>query len=280
MENYVLFDGKRGESYQIIDTNTVPPAFSPDSSKFIHVGMNAGQSYLVINGEETDGCLALVPKPVFAAGGAHMAYGLFAGGKSAVYVDGKLALTAQGEDTFSFSPDGSRWAMIVAKVLRVDGVAVPNLALTEWSFVGPANRVERHNFAFSPDSKHIAYLGSDPTNPKRSGLFIDQKLVFHPPDNFAGTVKRVDFSPDGQHIFWVAMEPADAGEIQPPYRLYVDGEPSVKYALSIFSTSPGPAWEIGADGVLQILTVADDGIKRLRVTPSPDANITTLLAAK
>jgi hypothetical protein len=135
-----------------------------------------------------------------------------------------------------------------------------------------------HFYLFNPDSKHVAYLGADPANQKRCGLFIDQTLVFTPPNGFPGAIKRVDFSPDGQHIFWTIVEQPDPGETQQHYHLYVDGEPSVKYVLSQFDNY-STTWEIGADGTLQLIKITEDGLKRVRVTPSPDKSIATLLTA-
>ena len=70
---------------------------------------------------------------------------------------------------------------------------------------------------------------------------------------------------------------------------HVDGKRAVQFdwneASMVFSipggglADPPPAWNVGADGVLTLVGVIGDQVKRFRIMPSADTNISTMIAA-
>ena len=124
--------------------------------------------------------------------------------------------------------------------------------------------------------------------PAAQGLFVDGQHVFG--DDQTAAVRVATFSTDGQHLFWLTTErvkQAGPGYIQAV--TYVDGKRAVQFdwneASMVFSipggglADPPPAWNVGADGVLTLVGVIGDQVKRFRITPSADTNISTMIAA-
>jgi hypothetical protein len=278
---YILEDGKKGDNYPSINNSAMTPAFSPDSSKFLYVAQSGQQNFLVTNGDESDGFQTLMPKPVFTPDGRHLAYGTtpYGSQSNTVNVDGKTlpAHNSQIQNSFKFSPDGSRYAYKYDNgTLVIDGTDVPNMYVTNWQKNNPNTTVTVFNFLFSPDSKHIAYIAQDPNGGKR-GLWLDQTLAFKTTQT---NPDHIDFSTDSQHLFWTLREAPDAVMPGTMYHhaLYVDGKNIKEYQDSFFDALPG-AWLTQDNGTLQFYAIADGDIKRFTVTPQADTNISTLMAS-
>ncbi|MEO6002884.1 MAG: WD40 repeat domain-containing protein [Opitutus sp.] len=281
---FMILDGKKSPKYQSIDYSPPnEPVFSPDSSKFVYVGNNNGR-FLVVNGEESDAGFSL--GPYFGAGGSRLAYALQLTGGHELHVDDKVVFNGVLDD-FRFSADGAHYAFVGNKLLHLDGAPLSNFAVGEWTGIVATGmftgQVERYHYVFSPDGKHLAYLGDDPNNEKHRGLWIDKTFLFHSPSNYSGSILRPTFTPDSQHLFWYDRVAPSVSEPQGHFQLYVDGESSLTFPPTFFSydrgSSQGTAWEVGPDNALQILVVANGSLKRYRITPSPDKTIETLMVA-
>lgn len=286
---FMILDGKKQQKYQSIEAETgvftFAPRFSADSSKFFYGATNNNVRYLVVNEEESDAGFS--KGPYFAPGGTRVAYTLQNNSPdSELYLDNQSVFKGQIED-FSFSPDGAHYAFFGKQLLYLDATPVSTYGVGEWTGMVAAGisrgQLERYHYVFSPDGKHLVYLAGDPNNEARRGLWIDQSFVFHSPSNYMGSILRPTFTPDSRHLFWYDRVAPSVEEPQGHFQLYVDGEPSVKFAPPFYSYDrgniQGATWEMGADGTLQFLVVADNSIKRVRVTPSPEKTIANLLAS-
>jgi hypothetical protein len=273
---FVVTDGKAGAEYQGVSRLM----FSPDSSKAFYLAQSGSKNFLVVNGEESEGFeyLAGQTAPVtFSAKGGRYAYGTFNGMNRTftAVVDGQNVLP-QGRraagDSFAFSPDGKRYAFATLPAARnddanliVDGVEVPGLAPAEF----PLTQWERAMYSvFSPDGAHLAWRGVSKEDNRRSGLVLDGKLV----TGYMNFIRRPTFTPDSQHILWLVRETGT--EFRPRYRLYVDGRPEVVLEEG-FEFEPW-SWEMGKDGVLQVLATEGAVMKRYRITPGADTSVATM----
>jgi len=287
---FMILDGKKQQKYQSIESETtvfeMAPRFSADSSKFFYAARNNSGRFLVINEDESDAGFA--QGPYFTSGDARMAYTVAEGNtpNSDLYVDDKSVFKGQLTE-FSFSPDGAHYAFVANQQLYLDGAKVSDFALGEFTGLVQSGtnkgQFERYHYIFSPDSKHVVYLAGDPNNEAHRGLWVDKSFIFHSPSNYAGSILHPTFTPDGQHLFWYDRVAPSVAEPQGHFQLYVDGERSVTFAPSFLSyergSNQGVAWEMGPDGVLQFLVLADNVVKRVRVTPSADTSVATMMAA-
>ncbi len=281
--SFVIIDGKKGQDYQsLLDSGggvqgTDPYiGFTPDSSKFYYIAQQGAQSFLVVEEEEWDGIAGNFQPSV---GGGHRlgfigAEG--ATGKKFVVIDNK-AKERPNANFLNFSPDGSRYAFVAgisASKLWVDGVEVPVID------VGPngtSPRPDNSRCVFSPDSKHYVASGYVPRMPGLQGMYLNGKLVWQPDGNGHSQFHRTMFTPDSQHLFWVAPRLIASNEDKDILALYVDGKQTIKFAGNALDTRPGN-WEMSPDGTVTFVAITGNELKRYRVMPAPDANITTLLA--
>jgi hypothetical protein len=281
---FVVIDGKKGQEYMsIIDNPTFAgqPTFSPDSSKFVYDAMNGVKSFVVVNDDESD---AFNNQAFFvlSPSGKHLVMLGVRGQSSVCAVDAKVIRRPQQTGfnvaTLRFSPDESRWAWAVGG--PNDGAVLLDSA--ETGLAGP--------FSFSPDGKHLAVCGGRPAAGAH-GVFLDGKQVFASEQ----PVLYHAFTPDSQHLYWMTREP-DASKDAPPgsyqFVTYLDAKPvarsdhrneSERMLLLPNGFAPSaqtpPAWHVDADGSLVCLAASDDGIKRLKITPTPETNLATMLAA-
>ena len=293
---FVLIDGKKGQEYFMIDQQsaslTTGLQFSPDSSKVGYIGRTgANKSFVVINDDESD-AFEGGANFLFSPDGKHVVMSGMQNTRSPnspggvtsswpVFIDGKAERLWRGGslDTFAFSPDMTRHAYFTgASTWMGNGTGPVFLDGKETGIDG--------NFTFSPDSKHIAIVGYRAAENKR-GLFVDGKQVYSNERN----VNYRAFTPDGQHLFWMASEPAkEPGAFESV--IYLDGKPIVRCdrtdsgavaqiyggnSSSPFMKTP-PAWNVGSDGVLTMLAPVGDVVKRFKITPSSDTSLATLLA--
>ena len=288
---FVLADGKKGQEYfdvpmiaSTIFASSPMIAFSPDSSKLGYAAQAANKFYVVINDDESDG-FDSNPGFVFSADGKHVAYGGIVRQpySTPIIVDGKPDPLIQGTlmTSFAFSPDGSRHAVTGGGAVCVDGKSS--------GIVG--------GFLFSPNSQHVAIFGRRGSDNK-GGLFVDGKLVYEARSNFL--IHHLAFTPDSQHLFWVAFEPPkDPTTSQGDEVTYLDGKPVTRTDYNVINFTPyqtqprvemgpngvaqmehtqGAEWQIGPDGVLTCLGPVGDVVKRFKITPASDTSVETLLS--
>jgi dipeptidyl aminopeptidase/acylaminoacyl peptidase len=109
---FVIVDGKKGQEYPSV----LNLAFSEDSSHCVYRGMMGGKTFLVIDGEESDG-YSLIQEFTFGCRGKRIGYIASTENSNAdriVVVDGAAAKQKVNQVSgLSFSSDGSRCAFLV-----------------------------------------------------------------------------------------------------------------------------------------------------------------------
>jgi len=279
---FMVIDGKKGNEYQSVTDKMV--YWTPDSSKVIYLATSGGRNFLIADGQEIaiNSLQGLMRAPIqMAEQGNHYAFATRDGTNRnfMVVVDGKSVLPPSVypvDDTLTFSADGSRYAYQVGPVGRneitglvLDGRVVEGLApvgFGKWV----AMELPTTAYLFSRDGKHIAQVARG-ADPKTTGLYVNGKLV-HATQRGVGFPA---FTPDSQHLFWTASE-VFPDRPQPYLVVYVDGKSTVRFGDSYFLGTKG-SWEMGDDGVLTFLTIADDVVKRYRITPSSDTNVAKMV---
>jgi Tol biopolymer transport system component len=292
LAKYVVMDGRKGPDYQAVDSKFM--RFAADSSRAIYVGASQGKNFVVVDGQPSEGYLALLgtnDRFVMSERGGHYGYVGSNGGAQTLVVDGKIvALDSKSVmiDTLSFSADGARYAFVsprpqqpmLQRALVIDGVEVRDITLPVEAAIAPNVRtpwwIATHGpqakfYEFSPDGKHVAFDGTRASDPKPT-LFVDGKAVATaaPGSGFFGFVS---WSPDGKHLFWTGTEKTGTNTVS---RVFADGKPA---DATFGANQPtGSIWEMGADGKLQLLVAEGQAIKRYRITPAAGTSIDTLLA--
>lgn len=283
---FVVIDGKKGQEYQVINNaEGIPNAnltFSPDSRKVVYEAMANGKWFIVTDDDESDAFNNL-PNCVFSADGKHQVISGMQASNPVLSIDGKVMRRAFNQaiffPSFTFSPDNSRYATLYATGDPRSGGPV----LLDGAETGVSG-----TFLFSPDSKHVAMFGSKSADNQR-GAFLDGKLAAR----FDTTTIYCAFTPDSQHLYWLTRGPAtrkDAPLGTYEFVTYLDGKPvarcdhrpDIEHLLlptgfGQFTTTP-PSWDVSPDGCLVTLAFTDDGAKRLKITPSADTNLATMLA--
>jgi hypothetical protein len=275
---WIVSDGKKGEQYDMMGnafatTHGGGVAFTPDSSKLVYLAHSANK-YFVVTGEDESDAYDTIPDFTFSAQGNHVAWsGLkTTAPMSGVTIDGKTELTERyvAIDAFDFSPDGSHYAYF-GGALHVDGKTLP-LTVT--------------HFLISPDGQHVAAIGYRPTDNK-VGVWFDGELVYpneHPIANLA-------FSTDGQHLFWMGMEPASGPNAAPgtfEQVTYADGKAlaradmpltnqTLTYPVGYSAYTVHPGWQVtGPSSLVWVAPVGSD-VKRFTITPD-GTNLASMLA--
>jgi hypothetical protein len=279
---FMVIDGKKGKEYQSVTDKMV--YWTPDSSKVIYLTTSGGRNFLIVDGQEfaINSLQGLMRAPIqMAEQGNRYAFATRDGTNRnfMLVVDGKSVLPASlypVDDTLTFSADGSRYAYQVGPVGRneitgliIDGKLVDGLAplgFGKWV----AMELPTTAYLFSRDGKHIAQVARG-ADPKTTGLYVDGKLV-HPTQRGVGFPA---FTPDSQHLFWTASQ-VFPDRPQPYLVVFVDGKPTVRFSESHFLGTKG-SLEMGDDGVLTFLAVADDVVKRYRITPSSDMTVAKMV---
>jgi Tol biopolymer transport system component len=297
---FVVIDGKKGPDYQTIVAELT--RFTPESSKAVYVGNNAGRNFVVVDGQPSEGYAQLTGTPanrvvVSPKGGR---YGFVAGDGSGInqflIVDGKpVALDGKTvvPDSLSFSPDGSRYAFVGSKrvpgsfgptlVLVMDGQEVAGITIGEF-IVPNAGDVREwwarqwglaaKHYVFSPDGKHIAFTGIR-AGSKQTEVFVDGKSLLVATSGTA--TSYVSWTPDGKHVFWTSLERSKERP-QPYARVFLNGQPTTARIFDFEQpTTPG-IWQVGADGALRLVVFEGAVAKRYRIAPGSAPDIDAVLA--
>jgi hypothetical protein len=283
----VLTDGKRGQEYQSIQYY----GFTPDSSKPIYIALQAGKSYVVVGDQESDGYSALSvftpnkPPLAIGNGGKRIGFTAVDGGNCLAWINGKVERGSMPAcpSNFDFSPDGSRYAYVLGnkpQTVSVDGApSLPVSAAPFLSLNSPYNggKIDT-SYVFSPDSKHVAYSASLTTN-FQPGIVIDGKFVAIPTNPGVDMIYPV-FTPDSKHFYVTARTPVPNQPSAFQLTVFLDGRPSARVEGAVNTMLMNPwAWEMSADGTLTVLLGDGADLKRVRITPSNDSSVDTMLAA-
>lgn len=268
---YVVVDGQRQDEYQLISALS----FSPDSSRLSYWGNSPTGWYFVLDGEEMDGVSSIAAPALYGGGGEHVAWHTFQinTGKRMVYLDGQShELNHQFQHTtLGFSPDGARLAFMVGNTVMeftADGVtAYDNLRVV----AGGNNprggfRLMPNGYLYSPDSAYLTFVGTN-VAARQNGIYLNGKKTL---DTTGQAVVRLDYSPDGEHLFALVGRQHDR-------TVYVDGKPVYECAYSPFEQEES-MWHVDDAGTLHFIVVDEEGIKRVSIAPSDDTSVADLLS--
>lgn len=281
---WVLFDGKRGQSYAMIGGQgelKTKVGFTPDSSRMVYtaaaVGSGTGTgAFVVINEQESD---ALMPfsSTTIAPAGNHVA----TTGGGQVTLDGKLIQIpgvdprTVGARSLSFSPDGSHFAFVMFNhgdnALFLDGV--PQTAYRPITMGTDLSKFDRATYIWSPDGKHIAYFcqSSSPASGEEAYLCYDDKAIRL--NAVPATIYNLMFSLDSAHLYWVMKESGYQA------RIFADGKPVYESSSAAQAGFPSEAYQAMPDGSLAVLMQDDKGLERVSITPSSGSSIAALFGA-
>jgi hypothetical protein len=271
---FVIADGKKGQEYQNISLLN----FTADGT-VIYFANQRSQNYVVIGADESEGYDNLMPAenitvtgiPGPTVVGNHIAYVSYRpmSGQT-LHVDGK-SFNGKSLTNIQFSPDGAHFAYLLDVApntggkLVLDGVEQPGIYYERGVGAG--------TFAFSADSKHIAWWGAPSSDSPTRGIYIDAKFF---PTGDAGIVPmHLSFTPDSKHLVYGAIvrtEPAG-------YGIFVDGRLAAQCDLNIALMQNKASWQFGEDGVLNVFGQDNDGLKRFRITPADDTSIASMTGA-
>lgn len=275
---FMVIDGKAGTEYQGVAEKV---SWSPDSTKAIYQISNSGRNFVVVNNTEEFGTGlvgSLTRDPiVFATTGSRYAFSSIDGSNRnfLTIVDGKNVLPAGFSpigDTLDFSDDGSRYAMMMNVAgrndsggLLIDGTLNNDLSPGLFGGTNWMNPTRNLYFKWSSHGKYLARMGRRADN--SGGLFINERLAY--PTTLQ--VMYPTFTPDGEHLFWLATVRA-TDRPQLDYMVYSDGAEIVRLRGDPFQGIKGN-WTVDAKGVFTFVAVVDDSVKRFRVTPDADTNV-------
>ncbi len=264
-------DGKKGQEYNGINDDSI--IFSGDGSRLVYVAVSGSKLFAIVDDKESDGFNYNL-KAGFSPDGKKVYYG---GRQDQATVTRSLVVEGKayrGDSNFNtesikFSPDSSRWGALgsglqaggptglqAVENFLLDGQLVPGFTVA--------------NFTFSPNGKHVVFYGqrrSDSVN----GLFLDEGK---PLKLNTGRGRPAIFSPDGNHLYWTTIL-QDPATNKPKHFVYADGKEIAKFdnvALGNFETDPG-AWQVEADGTLDVVGVVGENVVRYRVTPGEDSSV-------
>jgi hypothetical protein len=282
--HFVVIDGKKGLDYEFLlpVKELADVVFSADSAHSMYIAKSGKNSFVVVDGVESDG-YPEINLPSFSGDGKRFGFLASSGEiintpagatmRRTVVVDGK-PVKADGQVllALAFSPRGGRYAYIAGSnanpLLVVDGTADTKNRCCE-TLGGPA----APRFVFSDDGSHIAHVA-----PSRDGasqtIVIDGSVAA----TMNGYISNMTFTPDARHVLWLRNAGAREGLI-----IYADGKPAAQIAYTDGAAkllqSRG-AWDMSADGVLTAFVQGADSIQRVRIKPPADTSIETLLGSK
>jgi dipeptidyl aminopeptidase/acylaminoacyl peptidase len=181
---FMVVDGKKEPEYAKVSTvyqgsRWASRAFTADSSKAVYLAWSGGKEFLVVEDAESDGYKA-IEDLTFSEKGDHIAF---------------VATTETGQKmgkTRNATAPGSQQ-------LVVDGQALEP-------------RQDVHDFMFSPDGTHYAFLSGGASSDKRGAKVVVDGV--EQPFEFGGDFvhyttgyepdRKFLFSPDGKHVLYLA----------------------------------------------------------------------------
>ena len=271
---YMIVDGKKQREYQGVNTNIAPVWFD-NNSRFIYLVTGGGRPFVVVDDQEYE--IAYLGGNKIVTAGPHYAYHTYDGSnrKHSLIIDGQEKLLAGFYPRgFGLSPDGKRHAYQASQIGRsdvagmvVDGSMIEGFFPHQFgNLAGGSNTDGLSGFRFSPDSQHLAMIGGY-KDPSSVGLYVDNKLVFPSPRQML----NLTFTPDSNYLTWLTSK-TFPDRPQPYNLVYLNGEQVLKLG-SIDLLRVGGTWDMSKEGVLTVVSVDGDQVKRFRITPDPEMKL-------
>lgn len=180
--------------------------FSDNGRNFAYVVTQSGEQFVVF-GKSEERPYQKVDSLVLSPDGKRYAHRVEHEGKQYLVVDGKpKPYPGTIRRPVLFSPDSSRWAIVINNKVVVDHVEDLPVGVSD-SFSQP---IDASSLVFSPDSKHYAYFGTD--SGKRV-VYLDGKKQ----GQYDALAKIPLFSSDGQSMAYLAQ---DGGK----WAIYINGK--------------------------------------------------------
>ncbi len=264
---YVIYDGANGPEYGAISDLR----YSPDSKKLVFVGYGGGRYSVVFDNQlESEGVPMIPVKPFFYGSESTVAFVQGASLHDMALVMGEQMIGGLREITgLALSPDGSRFAFAfggnTAGSVVIDGMQDPNFSPSPFASAIP--KAPPRTFVFSPDSAHVAHVGTLVQDVRQFGVVVDGTLI----PTKSTRIGRPHFTPDSRHLFWVEPE-------KPFVKVYLDGVAVAQFdqAGINWEALPGSC-EMGPDGTLSILGTVGGQVTRFRITPSAGTSVETMI---
>jgi hypothetical protein len=267
--SYVFSDGKKGLEYPAIQNLT----FTADSSTLIYnsYDVSNGQSYLVLNGQESDRPIPIGQVVVSPVGHDVMTVATNVitrnGEPVNIPVPNPRASQLYG---FSYSPDGNHYAYVLSanSVVSVVVDGVSKGMILPRSMGAPLTDIVSRPYIWSPDSKHVAYFchSSDMTLANDVFLCVDDSMVRLGIGTFGGAM----FTSDSNHLFWAWQD------VRANFKAFEDGYVVAQGSSATTGFLVDADWQANDDGTFTFLLQDGQSLKRLSITPSSNSSWTKL----
>ena len=267
--SYVFSDGKKGLEYQMIQNLT----FTADSSTLVYSSYDAsnGQSYLVLNWEESD-----KPIPVDHLVLSPIGHDVMTASATVISRNGKLLSLPVANPrasqiyNLSFSPDGSHYAYALSfnsvNSVVVDGVI--QRSVVSYHLGAPLTDLAYRPYVWSPDSKHVAYFCPAPGMAGGNDIYlcVDDRAVRLGPGTFQGLM----FTSDSNHLVWASTD------ARSNLKVFADGYLVAQGYLAVSGVLVKEEWQANDDGSVTVLIQDGQSVKRLAISLSPNESWTKL----
>ena len=261
---FMYVDGKKGQEYSQGLSNLL----FTDDGRPVYYGRTNQRAFMVTGEQESNAYGAIVDVrghtretrgmsgpsgPPAVVRGNHVGY--IANPKpgdgmtTVVVVDGKT-LPAEAASELSLSPDGSRFAFLFGRssAVNVDGTPYPTSGVD----MGIADVGYQGYFHWTPDSKHVAWIQSQPY-----GVAIDGRLIAS-----QGWVRYASFTADGKHVVWLARGQGSE------HQVWVDGVKVLTLpGNTALENDADVYWSFSADGSISLVAQDNEGMKRFHIVP-------------
>ena len=145
-----------------------------------------------------------------------------------------------------FSPDGQQLLLQTGTVASLDGATVYNLPINETC---PQAYWQIHNWDWSPDKNHLAYLLTCPASQKMSWLYLIDATVGDVLWELEITATEMSFSSPPQILYF-----STDGMF-----ILLDELEELPLNSEISERSLSPIWRISVDGQIEIEPVIEHG---------------------
>ncbi|MFT3788283.1 MAG: hypothetical protein QM770_19285 [Tepidisphaeraceae bacterium] len=257
-DHTVLVDGKSAGEYAGVDKI----AWTGDGSKVVYVASSRnGKQFVIIGDEESDPLPMLPAHLAVAPAGDAVVYAVANPQdqrQQTIYANHKPAGTVAALMSVTFAANGKNWFGITGRNEPVlNGKTLPG--------------VRAEKMAISPDSKHIAVVGTD-LKTNKPIVVVDGKVV-----PITNTRIDVIFSTDGKHAFWMQPKYGQGGRWEAE-SLMLDGVEikTVQRGGREQMGSDFPSEAANADGTFSVLVNDENTLQRLTIKPDESTSVDTI----